>query len=397
MAPETPAGQHLRPDAAGPGPAGSPANTDWVDHLWQAVAAGDEYAGATVLFDALDAGVAPESVLIDGIAEVQRRVGAAWAADRMTVTQEHAATAVNERLIAAMAHRGPGTTGAPTAPPRPATGRITVACVDGEWHALPARLLAEVLHLRGWRVDYLGAQVPTPHLIAHLHRTGPDAVALSASLVTRLPAAHAAITACRAVGVPVLAGGAGFGPDGRYARLLGADAWAPDARAAADLLADGPPDSPRPVHQPIDDLPHLADQEYTLVTRESRELVRSTLRGMQDRIPAVRGYTDEQHERTAEDIAHIVQFLAAALYTGDARLFADFLTWTVDILTVRGVPAGSVLVVLDLLGDRLAEFPRALDVLACGRDALTTPMPAADTPLAPPSAPSSASPAPELP
>lgn len=66
-----------------------------------------------------------------------------------------------------------------------------MACIDGEWHALPARLVAEVLRLRGWRVDYLGAQVPTPHLISHLHRAGPEAVALSSSIATRLPAAHA--------------------------------------------------------------------------------------------------------------------------------------------------------------------------------------------------------------
>ncbi|MYT23970.1 cobalamin-binding protein, partial [Streptomyces sp. SID7760] len=110
----------------------------------------------------------------------------------------------------------------PAARTQPSRGRITVACVDGEWHALPARLLAEVLRIRGWHVDYLGAQVPAPHLIAHLHRTGPDAVALSSSIPTRLPVAHATITACQAVGTPVMVGGAAFGPGGRYARLLGA-------------------------------------------------------------------------------------------------------------------------------------------------------------------------------
>ncbi|MYS44742.1 cobalamin-binding protein, partial [Streptomyces sp. SID5998] len=101
-------------------------------------------------------------------------------------------------------------------------GTVTVACVDGEWHALPARLLAEVLRCRGHRVDFLGAQVPTPHLIAHLHRTAPAVVALSSSLPVRLPDAHTAITAVQALGIPVLAGGAAFGDDGRYARLLGA-------------------------------------------------------------------------------------------------------------------------------------------------------------------------------
>ncbi|GAA3132590.1 hypothetical protein GCM10017687_55690 [Streptomyces echinatus] len=57
---------------------------------------------------------------------------------------------------------------------------MTVGCVDGEWHAFPARLVAQVLRLRGWQVDYLGARTPTSHLVAHLHLTNPDAVLLSA-------------------------------------------------------------------------------------------------------------------------------------------------------------------------------------------------------------------------
>ncbi|GAA3310212.1 hypothetical protein GCM10020295_76700 [Streptomyces cinereospinus] len=205
------------------------------EELWRAVSDRDEHAAGRAVFDALDAGADAEDVLLEVIAAVQRRVGLEWAANRFTVAQEHAATAIHDRIIAAMAHRGP-----PADTPGTA-GSVTVACVDGEWHALPARLLAEVLRHRGHRVDFLGAQVPTPHLIAHLHQTSPDAVALSSSIPARLPVAHTAISAVRAIDIPVLVGGAAFGADGRYARLLGADAWAPDARAAAGLLARGLP------------------------------------------------------------------------------------------------------------------------------------------------------------
>ncbi|MGE6738617.1 cobalamin B12-binding domain-containing protein, partial [Streptomyces sp. NPDC059900] len=250
-------------------------------------------------------------------------------------------------------------------------GRITVACVDGEWHALPARLLAEVLKLRGWHVDYLGAQVPSPHLIAHLHRTDTDVVALSSSIATRLPTAHAAITACQAVGVPVLAGGAAFGPGGKYARLLGADAWAPDARSAADRLARVPLPRPQPDHQPIDDLPHLEDQEYSMVTRSSTSLVRTVFTSLEDAYPAMRTYSEQQRERTAEDLAHIVEFLAVALYLGDEDLFTWFITWTAGILTARGVPARSLPPALDILARELKDFPRATRTLQHGIAALT--------------------------
>lgn len=335
------------------------------DALWDAVSAVDEYAATELVLRLLDEGADPECVLLDVIAVVQGRVGEEWAANRFSVAQEHAATAINDRAVAAVSVH-------PAARTAPTRGRITVACVDGEWHALPARLLAEVLKLRGWQVDYLGAQVPTPHLIAHLHSTRADAVALSSSIATRLPTAHAAITACQAVGVPVLVGGAAFGPEGRYATLLGADAWAPDARSAAGHLARGALSRPASDHQQFDDLPHLADQEYTMVARDSGSLVRSVFTALEAAFPPMRAYSELQRERTAEDLAHIVDFLATALYLDDEQLFTWFITWTAQILTARGVPAHSLPPVLNLLARELKDFPRAARMLKAGTHSLTT-------------------------
>ncbi|GAA2765727.1 cobalamin B12-binding domain-containing protein [Streptomyces paradoxus] len=334
----------------------------WADKLWAAVRAGDEYAAVDVVTDALAAGLEPEAVLLDVIGAVQHKVGIEWAANRMSVADEHAATAINDRVIAVL----------PTRRPVSGRGRITVACVDQEWHALPARLVSETLRLRGWQVDYLGAQVPTAHLISHVHRTGPDAVCLSSSLPTRLPLAHSAITAVQAAGTPVMAGGLAFGTDGRYARLLGADAWAPDARAAGDRLAAGPLTRPTLAHQAIDDLPHLGDQEYTLVARSSTRLVRDTFQRLEQQLPAMRDYSDEQRERTAEDIAHIVGFLTAALYVDADEVFTGFLAWTAEVLTARRVPARSLLPCLDLLEEQLHDFPRARRILDAGRTELAS-------------------------
>ncbi|WP_447009839.1 cobalamin B12-binding domain-containing protein [Saccharothrix hoggarensis] len=331
--------------------------------LWDAVVDGDEDRAAEVVLGALAGGLDAETVLLDVVGAVQRRVGAEWAANHLTVAQEHAATAINERVVSSLA--------ATVERPPVSRGRITVSCVDGEWHALPARLLAEVLKLRGFRVDYLGAQVPAPHLITHLHSTGPDAVALSGSLATRLPTAHATITACQATGVPVVVGGAAFGPDGRYARLLGADVWAPDARAAADRLSTGPLPRPRGGYQPIDHLPHLGDQEYTMVSRTSGQLVKALYTGLERRIPAMASYTELQRQHTAEDLAHIVDFFATALYTDDDALFTGFLTWTADVLGARGVPAGHLLPALALLATELHDFPRARRILDAARDELS--------------------------
>ncbi|WP_042369921.1 cobalamin B12-binding domain-containing protein [Streptacidiphilus neutrinimicus] len=343
----------------------SPAPADLVERLWRAVVEGDESAAAATVLDALADGTTKETLLLEVIAPVQERVGVEWAANRITVAQEHGATAINERVIALLAHRSDG------APHSAHRGRVTVCCVDGEWHAMPARLVAEVLALNGWRVDYLGAQTPTAHLIAHLHGTNPDAVLLSGSIPTHLPTAHAAISACRATGVPVLAGGRAFGRDGRYARALRADRWAADARGAVAVLdARIPRPDVSATRLAVDDLPHLADQEYTLVVQSRATLVKHTLVDLENRFPAMRGYSDVQRERTAEDLAHIVDFLATALYVDDPDLFTGFLTWTADILQARHVPPHSLVAGLDALAQELRDFPRSLGLIRHGTLAL---------------------------
>ncbi|MEU6388940.1 cobalamin B12-binding domain-containing protein [Streptomyces sp. NPDC046939] len=348
-------------------------DTDMLDeereHLWHALGEGDEMRAVAVVRRALAAAGPAESagerVLLGLVAPVQERVGLAWAADDITVAQEHAATAISERCVAAVADA------CVAVPPGGHLGRALVACVDGEWHALPARLVSEVLRLRGWRVDHLGAHVPTEHLVTYARRTGAQAVLLSSSIPTLLPGAHNAIAACRSIGVPVLAGGAAFGPGGRYARSMRAE-WAEDASGVADLLgrdrtgvraqAAGPPEM---------DLPHLADQEYTMVRRTGPRLIERTLADVERGFPETRRYSEYQRERTVEDIEHIVNHLATAVYVDDARLFTDFILWTAGVLAARDVPPRCLFPALDSLLDQLKDFPRTVAALTAAHDRLT--------------------------
>ena len=314
---------------------------------------GDEYGAVGIVTALLDHGADPARVMLELIAPTQSRVGELWAANEWSIAREHAATAISERALAAVAARSSV---------RPTRGRITVACVDGEWHALPVRILGEMLRLDGWRVDFLGANVPGPHLVTHLHQTGPDAVALSCMLATRLPRAHAAITACRSVGVPVITGGPGFGPEGRWALRLGADAWAADADGAVRRLAeDWPPEIDDPYRTPF-----LGDDEYTHLVRHRGELVSTALTRLMAAYPPVGGYTQRQQDSTVEDLGHVVDFLAAALYVADEQVFTDFVAWTAAVLEARQVPPVALHIGLTLMRDQLRDFPGAIAVIDAG-------------------------------
>ncbi|MGC5567990.1 cobalamin B12-binding domain-containing protein [Streptomyces sp. FR-108] len=364
------------------------------EQLWQALWEYDETRAVAIVRDALGTTgaaertrAAGERVLLELIAPTQERVGVAWAANDITVAQEHAATAISERCIAAVADA----TAPALAHPRTGTfvgteegggaGRVLVSCVDGEWHSLPARLVGEVLRLRGWRVDYLGAQVPTGHLVEHARRTRAQAVLLSSSIPTLLPGAHNAISSCQGAGIPVLAGGAAFGPQGRYARLMRAE-WAKDACDAATLLDRhlAPPGA-HAARLPDLDLPHLADQEYTMVRRTKPQLVKQTLADVEEGFPGTRHYSEYQRERTVEDIDFIVGYLATALYVDDPDLFTRFITWTADILAARDVPPRCLFPALDSLRKQLKDFPRAIGILTAAHDVLTPPL---APPLGPP-------------
>src|SRR6185437_9991476 len=73
--------------------------TEAVERLWAAVVDGDQFAASEVVISAYEGGMSAEDVLLDVIGAVQRRVGVEWAANRLSVAQEHAATAINDRVI----------------------------------------------------------------------------------------------------------------------------------------------------------------------------------------------------------------------------------------------------------------------------------------------------------
>ncbi|MCP2092764.1 MULTISPECIES: cobalamin-dependent protein [Actinosynnema] len=321
------------------------------DRLLAALEAADEPAATAVVLRLLDSGAPLEELLLDVVADVQVEIGLRWQRNLWTTAQEHAATSIVERII--------GVAGAREA--RPVTrGHVVLACLDGEWHAVPPRIVAEVLRLRGWRVEFLGASVPVGHLVAHLHEHGPDAVALSCTLSSSLPRADQVATACLGTGTPVLVGGLGFGVDGRWARALGLDAWAPTATAAAELLEQPRWSRTAPAAARRD-----VDPEHAALRARRAELVGAALSA------AVPG-SPLPPEVLLEDAGHLVDHLAASLYVDDPGLFGSFVDWNADAQAARGVPPSAAVDAMTAMSRVLRDHPRALRHLDHGLDVLRT-------------------------
>ncbi len=80
----------------------------------------------------LDAGNSVEDLIVGLLAPTQQEVGLLWQAHRWNTAQEHAATAVIDGVLGAIALRTPI--------PSPARGAVLVSCVEEEYHFLPARM-----------------------------------------------------------------------------------------------------------------------------------------------------------------------------------------------------------------------------------------------------------------
>ncbi|MGW4075510.1 cobalamin B12-binding domain-containing protein [Streptomyces asiaticus] len=326
-------------------------------------------------------GVSAEDVLLGLVAPAQVRVGEKWESGEWTVAREHAATHVSRLTVDAVASAAHPP--AEADPPR----HVLVACSDGEWHVLPSHILTEVLRLHGFQVRSLGGSISPHELLSDIHQSGPDIVALSCTLTFNLPLAHRQIETCRCAGVPVMAGGPGFGPEGTWAYALGADLYAADARAAAEALLRRWP----PVCCGESSVQADAVEEYAALVRRRPELLAHLAHVLRDVFPGLRTRSDGQdgpgnvgdpgrpgnsdssgreHEEGTDFLGRLLDSLAAAVFVDDARVFTGQLAFAAAYLSARSVEPRCLLAMTDALADHLRGVPRALDTLTAGRRCL---------------------------
>ncbi|PPK67515.1 cobalamin-dependent protein [Actinokineospora auranticolor] len=318
-----------------------------------ALASVDVDAAVAAVEGLLDDGVDPATVLVDVISSAQRIVGDRWQRGEWTVAEEHAATAVAvsaTEAVARYARRVPAT-----------RGRVVVACAEREWHALPAMIVGTALRGAGWEVTLLGASTPPLRLSQYLQDLGPDATAVSCSVLGALPTTRRFIEASTSAGIPVVVGGSAFGVDGRRATALGATAWAASARDAVAVVAELPTVVPEAAPLPG---PAVGEQA-------ALELIHHRLfTGLRERWAlAAQVVTTEQLPldsvaAVAVDVVNqALHAVWSALLTGDPTTLSETAAWTAALLFARGVEPGLVDELGRLLAADLRDFPLARDLV----------------------------------
>lgn len=167
------------------------------------------------------------------VAPALERIGHGWAEGSVSIAQEHMATVVFRRVLGWLlwVYEVEG--------PAP---RLVVATPAGETHELGALLAAVSAAAEGWRVTYLGPDVPLDDLVSAAEETRADAVALS--IVYPSGSHITLLQLCRTGGlssdVPLIVGGAGtrhFRAEAESAGALVVDTL-PEFRSLLGRLAE---------------------------------------------------------------------------------------------------------------------------------------------------------------
>ena len=117
------------------------------------------------------------------------------------------------------------------------TGKAIIGTVKGDLHDIGKNLVGMMLEGSGFEVVDLGKDVSPEKFVEAVKKEKPDIVAMSALLTTTMRSMGHTVTALKEAGlrdgVKIMIGGAPVTSD--FARQIGADAYASNAPAAAEI------------------------------------------------------------------------------------------------------------------------------------------------------------------
>ncbi len=146
----------------------------------------------------------PATVLMEQVvAPLLTIVGARWHQGQLRPSHEHLTSVAARRILGAIIGEA--------AAPRTAPG-IVVTTPAGQIHELGALLVAATAALEGWRVIYLGPDLPAEDIAATAEQTEPRLIALSVVYPLDDPGVHAQLRQLRGAidpGVDIVLGGSG--------------------------------------------------------------------------------------------------------------------------------------------------------------------------------------------
>ena len=196
-----------------------------LEELQQAIISGNRDQAKQLTQRALDEGLEPRKIVVEGIAAAMEVVGEKFRANEFFVPELLIAQRAMKQSLSLMS----GT-------PIDHIGTVVIGTVKGDLHDIGKNLVAAMLEGAGFKVVDLGVDVTPEQFVNAGKENSANIVAMSALLTTTMGSMRDTVQALETAGlrskVRVLVGGAPVTQG--YAEEIKADGYAPDAASAVD-------------------------------------------------------------------------------------------------------------------------------------------------------------------
>lgn len=310
---------------------------------------GDDRAALDVARGLRARGVTTVDLATHLVAPALEAVGRRWQQNTVSVAVEHRATAIAEGVLQELV-AGADSRAVPL-------GRVLLTGVEGEWHTMPARIVAAVWRVLQWDVFALTPSLPADELTDLVRHDTSGIAAVSCSLPGNLLAAWQTIGVLRAAGLRVLVGGRAFDAHPGLAEQLGADAHRLDPLSGHEVLLAWTSLPPLPSRAAVA-LPGI--QEVAEVWHQIPQMVPAIMT-LAEELSGVR----MPGPVLQEDLQLLVRTALSAAALNRTEVFTGHVVWYREVLAANRADPRTADVLVDALGRVLpADAERVRSVLA---------------------------------
>jgi methanogenic corrinoid protein MtbC1 len=292
-------------------------------HYLVAALEGRSETASAILDTVLLKGVSTADVVAGVLAPAQAEIGSLWQGGTISIAEEHVASAITAaclhlpRLMQA-------------APP-PDRGRVLMVSAEGEWHTLPAEMVALTWQALGWDIRLISPSVPAADLGQEATRDAGAVAGVSCSSAAHLTGAWRTVSALRAAGMRVIVGGRLFDGSSELAERIGADAYCADPMDASSWLEDAQRSGKVPREPLLREDWEGLEPVWQALPRVVEDSLRLAPHLAELALPP---------EQTREQLWLMARTCVGATLLDDPALLADHMVWCRQVLAGHGADEG---------------------------------------------------------
>lgn len=191
---------------------------------------GDKKAARELIIDVFKGGLDIQGIYFDILEPALKEVGFLWEKHIVDIWNEHYITDTTIEIMNEIKNLN--------RKPHNVNYSVILASPGGEMHNVGLKMISDILEIEGFRVIYLGSNIPTQSIINVIEVEIPDLIAFSVTMHYHLDSAKMAIDAVKNnfKNIKILVGGGAFKNEKEAWKYVGADYYYENGRDVIEIL-----------------------------------------------------------------------------------------------------------------------------------------------------------------